>query len=590
MGRDQGMVNCSRFGTQSSPAGEAPNFPLPPNPSYVAARGLTGEILSEPSLYEETEKLLNLAQTAGEDTLSHQAGSGPLHQIPDSLEGRLHSEFSWMGNSGRSSFRDLSVKELKQLQKAMHDQPEGPTSNPVIDTQGHDESYGDEYLLSDAMYQPRKAAQQSATLNEVVKDDARQAEIPSGNLAILPSGKVIVGSAAGGDSGKREAGARIGSDPQATSTLEHGGLQSSSIREPQATSNLDYGGLQSSSSCEVNLEASLRDGPFRPGSYMDESSLASSIGPESADASRLTALAKGKMVVRSAENNAEDELLTEGDENEGGEWETLGESGMHSKLGNHASIGRDTSGSSLANVSSIDSTEDNRSAATLWDPLMSHPVIITPPTKAVIHQRSGHGAGVQAPAIVPRHALQNSDGRDAQTLNRVSSSTPALTFSATPRHQIQRGNFPSYRHPTPLSQQHQNPFISSPPSVEVQAPGASYELSEFRDKHNDKRHAISAVSSRSPYQQIHKLIPQEFENRLKNSSAAQDTSSDTSQDGSFSTISPTHLPVDRSSILNPNPSHTPKSAKSFTRDSIKRTETYFTGSPRRKSVCTNLKY
>jgi hypothetical protein len=570
LGCGQGMTEGPSVRVKSSPAGQAPNIPLPPDPSYVAARGLTGEILSEASLYENTEKLLNLTQPSGGVALAHQAGSGHVKQTPNSLEARLHSEFSWMGESGRTSFRDLSAKELRQLRGPVHGQQGDLASELVVGTQGASESYGDLYLLTDAAYQPSNAAQHTATLDELVKADAFDAEIISEDLARSSSEQAVRGSVENDDSDQGP-GACVG-------------------LEDQADPALDFGGLQSSSSRGVSLEASPRDGPFRPGLYMDESSLASLVGRESAEVARLSAIAKGKMVVRSAGNDAEDDVLTEGDGNEGGEWETLGESGMRSKLGTQASIRRDTSGSSLANVSSVDSTENDRAAPSPWDPLRSHPLTITPPTKAVIHQRRGNNSGVHEPATVPRYAALGADDRVPRALNRVSSSTPTLTLPATPRSQKGRETSPKYRHPTPLSDQHQNPFISRPPAVKINAPGASYELSEFIDQQHAKRHAIYADSSRSLYQQLHKLDPQITESDLNDTFATQDTSSEQSVDGSYSTTYPTNLAVDGSSILNPNSSHTPKSAKSFTRASIKRTKQYFTGSPRRMKVLLNLNF
>ena len=561
----RGMTGSPIVRVRSSPAGEAPNIPLPPDPSYVAGRGLTGEILSETSLYENTEKLLNLTQMSGGDALVRPASSD---QILHRRENRLHSEFSWMGNRGRSSFRDLSVKELKQLPKSMHGPAGDVASKDVVNQQGGDESYDGSYLLTDAVYQQPDAAQRSGTVKEIAKVDAPRAEILSDNLVTDPCEKAVWGSAQD-DVDTVETGVLVGRDAQADTALDHGGLQSSSSRG-------------------VSLEASLRDGPFRPGLYMDESSLASLVGCESADAARLSAVAKGKMVIRSAEDNVTDDVVTGADENEGGEWETLGESGLRSKLGTQASIRRDTSGSSLANVSSIESTENDRAVPSLWDPLRSHPVVVTPPNK-VVHQRRGRISGVQEPTTVPRHAASGADKRATRALNTISSSTQALTFPATPRYQEGREISPPYRHPTPLSHQHQNPFISSPPSVEAQAPGTtSYELSEFTDRHHEKRRAIYAASPRSLFQQIRKQTPHQSESRLNNPFTTQDTSSETSVDGSYSTTYPTNLAVDGSSILNPNSSHTPKSANSYTRGSIKRTKQYFTGSPRRMEVPVDL--
>lgn len=571
LGCGRGTTELPSVQVRSSPAGQAPNIPLPPDPSYVAARGLAGEILSEASLYENTEKLLNLTQTSGGDALVRSASSD---QIPHHLEDRLHSEFSWMGNRGMSSFRDLSVKELRQLPKSTHASARDVASKDVEDTPGGDESYDDQYLLTDAVYQPPVAVQRSDTLDNTAKENARRAEMLLDNLVTDLFEEAVEGSA---------------TDEVDVDTVEARGPVSGDAR---TDAGLDHGGLQSSSSRGASLEASLRDGPFRPGLYMDESSLVSLVGRESADAARRSAIAKGKMVVRSTEDNDEDGVHTVAgaDENEGGEWETLGESGMRSKLGTQASIRRDTSGSSLANVSSIESTQNDRAAPSPWDPLRSHPVIVTPPNKAVVHPRRGGVSKVQEPATVPRYAAPGADQRISGALNTTSSSTPALTFPATPHNQKGRQNSPPYRHPTPLSHQHQNPFISSPPSVEAQAPGASYELTEFTDRGNEKRRAIYADSPRSLFQQIRKPTTPKSESRVNNPFTTQDTRSETSVDGSYSTTYPTNLAVDGSSILNPDSSRTPKSANSYTRGSIKRTKQYFTGSPRCMKTSINLHY
>lgn len=565
IGGGQGMLERSSAPLTSTPAGQAPTIPLPPDPSYVAARGLVGETLSEDSLYENTGKLLNLTQTSGTDALAEQKGSEKPYQASTDLRGGLDSEFSWMGTSGKASFRDLSAKELKQLRKPNQARL-GDVPSKVVDSSAGDESYGEGYLLTNAVYQPSAAIQRSATLDEIVKADARRAEILSEHLATHPSTEEATGS-----------GEPVDVDDE--------NIQGSvyATRGPQKSAAPEYGGLQSSSSRGVSLESALRDGPFRPGLYMDESSLASLAGREDAEAARLSALAKGKNVIRSVEDDAEDNPFTDGNENEGGEWETLGETGMASRLHTQASIGRDTSGSSLANVSSNESTEDDRSAPVPWDPLRSHPAVTTTPTKAVIHQRSDFIAGVQGPETVPRYASLGSKGH-LGNLNRAASSTPALTLSATPQYQSRRQNSPSYQHPTPLTHEHQNPFSSSPPSVDVQNPGVSYELSDLTNKRQSKRQAFHAEPSRSLQQQIHKPSPAKTHSRLTNQLATQDKSSDKSVDGSYSTTYPSNLAVDGTSILNPNSPHTPKSTKSFTRGSIKRTKTFLTGSPRRKFV------
>lgn len=565
LGSGQGLLGNPSL-LRSSPAGQAPSIPLPPDPSYVAARGLIGETLSEASLYENTEKLLNLTQTSGTAAFAGKGAPRQPYQAADSLEGRLNSEFSWMGNKGKTAFRDLSTKELKQLRKSIHGQS-GGLAGEGVDVSPNDELHGDQYLLTDAVYQLGTAEQRSNALDELVKADARRAQILSEHITTHTSEQ---------DPKSCEEPADVGDkSPEAGAHITHG-LQTDPV--------LDFGGLQSSSSRGV----SLRDSPFRPGLYMDESSLVSLVGRESADAARLSAIAKGKNVIRSVENDADDDLVTEADDNEGGEWETVGESGMRRELRTQASLGRDTSGSSLANVSSNESTED-RPAPSPWDPLRLHPALITPPTKAVIHQRRDNISGVHEPATVPRYAPAHGEGFLPRKLNRISSSTPALTFTATQPYQRKRENSPTYRHPTPLSGEHQNPFISSPPLVDVQTPGLSYELSEFSDKRKDKRQAVYA-DTRSLHQQIHTPTPDRTKNRLENPFAIQDTSSDKSVDGSYSTFYPTNLAVDGSSILNPNSHHTPKSAKSFTPGSIKRTKTFLTGSPRRMIVSLNCKH
>ncbi len=569
VGCGQGMLEFASGRPGSSPAGQAPTVPLPPDPSYIAAKGLIGDTLSEASLYENTEKLLNLTQTGGEGAHAEQPGSGGPYQTVGSLGERLNSEFSWMGNKGKASFRDLSARELKQLQKSNLGQPWDLPSKGV-DVPPGDESYGDDYLLTDAVYHPPTAERRPAALDELVKAGARRV---SEQLRTNPfeEGPTEFREPVDLNDKKCKEVARVTHDLQTGPVPDHGGPQSSSSRG-------------------VSLEVSLSDGPFRPGLYMDESSLALLIGRESADAARLSAIAKGKRVIRSVEDGAEDDLFTEGDENEGGEWETVGESGMPSKLRTKASIGRDTSGSSLANVSSIESTRDDRAATSPWDPLRSKLVMITPPTKAVIHQRSGYISGVQEPATVPRYAPPCAEAALDLKLNRTFSSTPALTFPATPQYQRRRENSPTYRHPTPLSHEHQNPFSSSPPSVDVQNPGASFELNELKDKRRAKRQAVYADSSRSLLKQIQKPSSEKTKNHLQNPFATQDAISDRSVDGSYSTVYPANLAVDGTSILNPNSPHTPKSAKSYSRGSIKRAKTYLTGSPRGMTASHRLNY
>jgi hypothetical protein len=554
----------------SSPAGQAPDIPLPPDPSYVAARGIVGEPFSEPSLYENTEKLLNLTQASGADAVAENLASRRPSQSANSVGGGLSSEFSWMGNKGKSSFRDLSTKELKQLRKPVQSQS-GDLAREGVDVPVGDESYDDQHLLPSTVSRPPSADQRPVSIDELVRADARRAQILSEQL---------------GSRSLEEESTRSGKPVEADDEHLKPGVQVNS--DLHTDSVLDCGGLQSSSSRGVSLEASLRDRPFRPGLYMDETSLASLIGRESADAARMSALVKGKRVIRSMQYDAEDDVSIEGDENEGGEWETVGESGMRSKVETQTSIGRDTSGSSLANVSSNESAEDHRSAQSPWDPLRPYPVLITPPAKAVTHQGRGHVSGVQEPATVPRYVPAGAEGYLERNLNRSFSSTPALTFAATPQYQRRRENSPTYRHPTPLKREHQNPFSSTPPFVDIQNPEESFELSEFADKRRDKRQAVCADSSHSLQQQIHKPTPEKAKSRLKNPFGFKDTSSDKSADGSYSTVYPTNLAVEGTSILNPSSPHTPKSTKSFTRGSFKKTKTVLTGSPRRMILCIHL--
>ncbi|KAF7508158.1 hypothetical protein GJ744_009599 [Endocarpon pusillum] len=550
---------------RSSPAGEAPTIPLPPDPSCVVAKGLIAETLSEISLYENTEKLLNLTHASGTGTLAGRKASGSPFKSATSQKGVLNSEFSWMGNKGKTSFRDLSTKELNQLRKSVHEQAGELISQSVIDPVGN-EPYNDQYVLSNATYQSPRAGQRSTTSDELVEADARAAQLLSERLATHSS----------------EQEQKSFSEPPAFDQQNpKAGVDNTG--ELGSDSVLDFGGPQSSSSRGVSLDFALKDGSFRPGLYMDESSMASLVGRESAEAARLSAIAKGKKVIRSAKSEEEEDLFTEGDGNDGGEWETVGESGMQRDLRTQVSIGRDTSGSSLANVSSNESAEQVKAAPSPWDPLRSHPTFVTPPMKAVIHRyrRNGKTFEVQDPATVPRYVPPHFEGHPLPRLNRITSSTPALPHIATPTNQCRTGQSPSYRHPTPLSGEHQNPFSSSPPPVNVNTPGSSFELSELPCKHTDKRQAIHADSPH-PLHQTHTPTPNTTNNHSENPFATQDTCSDVSEDGSYLTFYPTNLTVDGSSILHPNSQHTPKSAKSYTPGSIQRTKQFLTGSPELK--------
>jgi hypothetical protein len=565
VGCGKGTHGCHSAKQKSSPAGQAPSIPLPPDPSYVAATDLIGETLSEASLYENTEKLLNLTKSSRTDVLAGQTGSGSPFQLADGLQDRLHRDFSRMGNRGKTSIRDLSAKELVQLRKPSQGH-QLDVASKVGDVSDDDKAYGDPYLPTNTVYPPPK--RQPVALDNLVKADARRAGIRSEYLT-NQSPEKSTGPVEPNDDIDKES--------------ERG---EGAVCNPQVDSVLDFGGLQSSSSREASLEVSLRDGRFRQELYLDSSSLASLTGRENADAARLSALAGGEKSIRSPDEDEDekDDLVTEEDENEGGEWETMGESGMRSRLGTQASFGRDTSGSSLANVSSNESAEDDRSAPSPWDPLMTYPAMITPPGKAVVHDRSGYIPGVKEPATVPRYAPLGADRNLEMKLKKTSSSTPVLSFSATPRYQGRRENSPTYRHPEPLCWEHQNPFSSSPPPVVVQSPGRpSFELSKLtrKRKPKDKCHAICAGSSHSLHQQIHKPT----ETHLKNPLTNQDTSSDKSVDGSYSTIYPTHLVEDGSSLVNLNSPHTPKSMKSFTRGSIKGTKTHFARGPSCMGFC-----
>jgi hypothetical protein len=575
---------------RSSPAGEAPTIPLPPLPSRVAPKGPISETFSEGLMYENTEKLLNLTQAGGAAAFPGGAASGQPPQAANNLEGRLDSEFSWMGTKGKASFRDLSTKELK-LRRSIQAQPrgmadEGVAISPFDDPD--DDPDDDQVLPDEAVHQRPTAARTTAARDALVHDhidndnDARRAHILSKPLRSQASKNA--------PKGVKEPGDPISQSPRADAVIG---------RNTQTGADLDFGGLQSSSSRGVSLddaprdspyrESPFRDSPFRPGLYMDESSLISLVGREDAEATRLSALASGKSVIRSEEDDAEGDGCTAPDDNDGEEWETVGESGLRKELRTQPSIGRDTSGSSLANVSSnvtneTNETNEDRAAPSLWDPLRSHPTIITPPTKAVIHQRNTNNSGVQEPATVPRYAPAHAQGSLSQKLHRISSSTSALPFTATPQNQRESQNSSAYRHPAPLSGQHRNPFIASPPTVDLQNQGQSYELSEFSSNHRARNQALYSGPRHSQQRQSSTPTRDRTQDRLQNPFATQDTRSNKSLDGSYSTFYPTNLAMEGSSILNPTSHHAPKSAGSFTPGSLRRTKTLLTGSPRRKFV------
>jgi hypothetical protein len=568
---------------RSSPAGQAPTIPLPPLPSRVAPRGPMGETFSEGSLYENTEKLLNLTQASVEAALPGGAATRQPPQAADNLEGRLDSEFSWMGSKGKASFRDLSTKEMK-LRRSIQGRSRGTTGESG-DVSPFDDPDDDQVLPDEAVYQRPTAAKKTTALDALVRDDARRAHILSRPVVSQSSRNAPkeVKELAGPSGQNLKAVAGVSCNIQTASDLDFGGLQSSSSR---GVSLEDAPGdsLHKSSPHRDSpyRESPFRDSPFRPGLYMDESSLISLVGREDAEATRLSALASGKSVIRSEDNDAEGDVCTPGDENDGEEWETVGESGLRKELRTQPSMGRDTSGSSLANVSSNVSNESNndRAAPSMWDPLRSHPILITPPTKAVIHQRNANISGVQEPATVPRYFPAHTQDSLPQKLHRTSSSTSAIPFTATPQNRRDSQMSPSYRHPTPLSGQHRNPFLVRSPTVDLEIPGQSYELSDFSSNHRVKNQAIYSGSRHSRHQQISTPTRDRAQHRQENPFATQDTRSNKSLDGSYSTFYPANPAMEGSSILNPTLHHTPKSAKSFTPGSLRRTKTFLTGSPR----------
>jgi hypothetical protein len=557
-----------------SPAGQPPNIPLPPNPSYLAAQGLMGQTFSEPSLYENTEKLLNLTTAANivNPVVGHSA-SGWSRQVGDSQHGILNTEFSWMGKSGKSSFRDLSAKEISQLRKHSHEEPEDAIDESEF-VGGVDPSYEENYLLSDEVYRPPGMNQQSSILDDLVATDfhrtdvlteralSRSDEQGAAQEAELPSGYYQM-TGPGGD---------------IDDTVGVGSL-------------FDYGGLQSSSSREFSHESSLRNRPSRGGFVGDGDARASAFGHVNVGTDRYNALPERKTVMKSVDDDVDDDVVLEGDEIEGGEWETMGESGLRSKFVTQVSIGRSTSGSSLANVSSNASFHDDGRPPSPWDPLKSHPPIITPPTKVVIQKRSTRSPGVDDPSSTLRYQGRDVGTGLARNPTGLSTPTPALTFPTTPQHKITTRSSPTYRHPTPLSHQHRNPFSSSPPPVDVQESGGSYELNDLSRRHS-KRQAIYADTHHSLLHQIHKTTPTKNQKRINNTSTNPEASSSKSLDGSYSNSYPTNLAADGSSILSPNSPHVPKSVNSYARRSfsIKRTKTLLSGSPRSMFFPNTVQY
>ena len=598
-----------------SPAGQAPDIPLPPDPSYLAARGLSREILSEPSLYDRTEKLLELSRTrerlaeeidahteelAEEARIQHEKDDRSQEHAESS---RMQSEFGWFGNKGKSSFRDLSAKEIRQLQDTTSHR------SGQLDRSGEPEDA--EAEIRDEML---RRTTESVRLNETM------------TLTPVTSRRV----------------------PE----LVH-------AAPPRSSQEVIFDNTPE--------DDSRRETPFRPGLYMDSDSLASLVGDKhAADAERLDALREGRHVIRSQnrperfyaianEHNlvksaevSEDEDVEAGEDDKRGPRKASHITRPPRNQTLQIAIDRDISGSSLADLSSEESDGERSKAITPWGPLVKNPAFITPPAKSFTHKRQ---KAIDQPAAVPEFLSADSTTKESQRGNPLSATStfPTPLLPTTPQRQVKAPNNSQNPHLSPQTFQ-PNPFLTTPTSPDTDNSGLSFGFSDSsksptaryqrsaaprfrssRTRNQDQdeagdsfelsdlsksptsRHQRSAASPptsptsrhrkvRIPPVRTHRRLgvretpptraeiyaerrrEQRAEQRRQVTFVEPDAASQRSSDGSYKQTIPTHISVDGNIILNPELPHEPKSLRSVTQGSIRKTKDFLTPSPRGKSA------
>jgi hypothetical protein len=536
--------------TEFSPAGQAPNVPLPRDPSYTAVQGTSVGNLSETSSHEDTGRLLNLTRSF---QAPGQTGNAIVQSRKDSVGSRescLESEFSWMGNDGLNTFRDLSFRELKQL-RTLSDQVSSNNADATGDTQLEDMVQDDQPRHKDVIWQ-----------SEI---DGRTSYLNGSKSANLRDCERLWKGLAPRTAQDRSVKMVESSSDDEDEQFEEG---SCVVHEGQSGSNLSFLGLQNSSTQALSIEGEDRVGPIRLELDVDAIPPGSSISGDGGGHQDLRSsylAGKDEIDPGSSEDVAgvyDDSLYPQEYDDE--EWETMGPSWMRYDVGTEPSVGRDTTGSSLANLSSNESVDDDgdRGAAPSWDPLSSCSVAITPPPRALISEQFRYSFGPD-PATVPRYIHPQSNHNLDPMLSRSFSSTPALAFpSSPPRCELRRGRSRLYRHPTPLCRQYPHPFSASPPPPLHTRRSESCVIGSGKDinKKRGVRQTNRAQSIQDPFTDA-------------------GSSSGRSEDGSYANLCSANSTPGENSALNTASLHTKKSSNAFTEESDHRTRAWVTGSP-----------
>ncbi|KAI9820140.1 MAG: hypothetical protein M1832_003847 [Thelocarpon impressellum] len=226
--------------------------------------------------------------------------------------------------------------------------------------------------------------------------------------------------------------------------------------------DLGPGGLQSQSSRELSSHrSSISDdsghGASDKGSFSEQAGVARSRPRISAVQGRAEVTSKGSFAASLPSTNSSG---SEQDDNvpnrfhideEDGDWETIGGSGVLSRSGTALGFRHPTTGSSLADYSDrASSPEHGPSPKSYATSLPRHPADERYEHVYRVHETTPDGN----PMLLPAYNFKFNGGAGFPSRNALTPPAPANLSASNP-----------YRHPMPLGEDHVHPFKSSPPVV-----------------------------------------------------------------------------------------------------------------------------
>lgn len=439
----------ARKSLKRSTSSQPPKDPLPDAPSCQAFRDVQDISGAESTNYGHTKDLLNMTTDLEEQDLL---------QAPDSAgyghrRGLVFNPDAGMSTTERlllvkqgciPVYREISDIEREVLERSVAD------GSPHI---------GNEYETGTG-----------AASRGVLRPLAYEPN--SGDLGLTSAGpRLARHSAVSGEAADEEQPALLSQQPQVMPTPDM-------IRLRQV---LDPGGPQSSSSQDMSADSSFGQYRTASGRFQHDETLASLTSEVPQGFRRnMQNLIEDVGVMFGATNEDDGAVLDTGlltvkDEVDvdDGDWETVRESGLKPRIPQTLKTYHNETTTSLANNSSCGSLTGSV-PATPWDPLIRRGRVLAHPPKAALPYRgrmrtdTETGLSVMAPEYEALdepygdEELGMARGMRPQVLERPFPAFPGTghRLATTPQRFCA-----TYRHPDPMSQEHEHPFSVTPPAM-----------------------------------------------------------------------------------------------------------------------------